>query len=416
MILRGSLRRGTRVALVVTVALAAALLADASVASAAGVSGYNVVQGSSTAITPGQSVDASVSCAAGQVVLSGGVSAHSPQTFIRSSYPTSANTWRVIMTDTGTETYTEHFAPYAVCVDASSVPGIHQAVNASQTVGPDTYYGQDNAAADAYCNSGEVVVGGGVDSADTATLLTISRPTSDEQAWEVFVHLTNDGDAPSTFSVYSVCIPSGDVSSYTIQTASYGAYGTFLATDAGGSATGVGDSVTNTAASPYCPTGTVAVAGGSTSHDWPNSFISSLYPAPGDSHYWLSTTTDTNPPGYDEYFLPSDICVSQQVAAASTLTAYPQLWFFNPPKSAGYGWVAASLSSAGSPVVGRSVSFSVGALHLCSALTNANGIARCAVPVKYEFLILIGNHYSASFAGDSGYLPASASTLALRFF
>jgi hypothetical protein len=290
-----------------------------------------------------------VSCTAGQVVLSGGVSAHSPQSFIQSSYPTGAGSWSVAMTDT--ETYTEHFAPYAVCVDASSVPGIHQVENSGLAVGPNTYYGADNAAADAYCNTGEVVVGGGVQSADDSTLLTISRPTSDERAWEVFVDITNAADAPSTYNVYSVCIPSADVSSYSIQTASAGAYGTYLATDQpGGVATGVGPDVTNTAASPYCPSGTVAVAGGSTSHDWQNQFVSSLCPAPGDSHYWLATETDTIPPsGYDEYFLPSDICVTQQVAVATTLVAYPQLWLFQPLKSAGYGWVAATLTSAGSP-------------------------------------------------------------------
>jgi len=418
MIFRESHRRGVRAGLLAAAVGAAVLLANASVASAAGVSGYNVVQGSATNITPGQTITASVSCAGSQVVLSGGVSAHSPMTLIQSSYPTSASTWSVTMTDTGTETYTEHFTPYAVCVDASSVPGIHQVDNAGNTVGPNTYYGPDNAAADAYCSSGEVVVGGGVHSADPSTLLTVSRPTTDQRAWEVYVHLTNDVDAPSSYDVYSVCIPSADVSSYTIQTASYGAYGTFLATDAGGSATGVGSAVTNTAGSPYCPSGTVAVAGGSTSHDWQNQFVSSVYPAPGDSHYWLATETDTNPPlYYDEFFLPNAICVTQQVAVASTLVAYPQLWLFQPWKSAGLGWVAATLTSGGNPVVGRDVDFSVGTLHICSAITNANGLARCAVPNKAEeWTILIGNHYSASFAGDASYLASSATTPAFRFF
>jgi hypothetical protein len=418
MISRGNLRRLARVAAVSGAAIAALLIADVSAASAAGVTGYNVVQGALTNITPGQTVSASVSCSAGQDVLSGGVSAHSPQTFIQSSYPTSADSWSVTMTDTGTETYTEHFTPYAVCVDASSVSGIHLAEVSSLIVGPDTYYGTDNAAGDAYCNTGEVVVGGGVQATDPDTLLTISQPTSDERAWDVFVHLINGSDAPSTYNVYSVCIPSTDVSSYSIQTASYGAYGTFLATDQpGGAATGVGDAITNTAGSPYCPSGTVAVAGGSTSHDWQNEFVSSVYPAPGDSHYWLATETDTFPPsGYDEYFLPSDICVTQQVAVATTLTAYPQLWLLRPLESAGYGWVEASLTSGGSPVVGREVTFNLGPLALCNALTNYNGIARCAVPIRDELLVLFTNHYSAAFAGDSSYLPSSSTTPTLRFF
>lgn len=417
MIFRGSHRRGVRAGLLAAAVTAAVLLANASAASAAGVSGYNVVQGSSTSITPGQTVTASVSCASGQDVLSGGVSAHSPMTFIQSSYPTSSNTWSVTMTDTGIETYTEHFTPYAVCVNASSVPGIHQAVNSGQVVGPDTYYGEDNAAADAYCNSGEVVVGGGVHSADNATFVTISHPTSDEQAWDVFVHLTNHADARSTFDVYSVCMPSADVSSYAIQTSNYGDYGTFLGTDAGGTLTGVGPDVANTAGTPYCSPGTVAVAGGETNNDHQNEFLSTVYPAPGDSHYWLVTQTDVNPPtGYDENFVPQDICVTQQVVA-TTLVAYPQVWFFQPFKSAGFGWVAATLTSGGNPLVGRTVDFTIGTLHICSAITNANGYARCAVPNRIEeTMIVLGNHYSASFAGDGTYQASSATTPAFRLF
>ena len=419
MIFRESHRRGARAGLLAAAVTAAVLLASASAASAAGVTGYNVVQGSATNIAAGQTVSASISCAGSQVALSGGVSAHSPHTFIQSSYPSSSNSWSVTMTDTGTQTYTEEFTPYVVCVDASSVPGIHIVDNSGNVVGPNTYYGTNIAAADAYCNSGEVVVGGGVHSADDATLLTITQPTSDERAWEVFVHLTDSGVVSSTYDVYSVCIPSTDVSSYSIQTANEGDYGTYLATDQpGGALIGVGPDTTNTAGSPYCPSGTVAVAGGSTSHDPLNEFISSVYPAPGDSHYWLATETDTNPPsGYDEYFVPSAICVAQQVAVASTLVAYPQIWLFQPFKSAGFGWVAATLTSGGNPVVGRDVDSSVGTLHVCSAITNAYGLARCAVPNRIEeTMIVLGNHYSANFAGDASYLSSSATTPAFRFF
>jgi len=417
MISRGSRLRRPRAGLLAAAVTAAVLLANASAASAAGVSGYNVVQGSATNITPGQTVTATVSCAAGQDVLSGGVSAHSPMTFIQSSYPTGSSTWSVTMTDTGIETYTEHFTPYAVCVNASSVPGIHQAENPGVAVGPDTYYGEDNAAADAYCNNGEVVVGGGVHSADTHTFLTISHPTNDEQAWDVFVHLTVHADAPSTFDVYSVCIPSADVSSYSIQTSNYGDYGTLLGTDAGGELTGVGPDVANTAGTPYCPSGTVAAAGAETNNDHQNEFLSTVYPAPGDSHYWIVTQTDVNPPtGYDETFVPESICVTQQLVP-TTLVAYPQVWLFRPSKSAGIGWVAATLSSGGNPVAGRDVDFSVGTRHVCSAITNASGLARCAVPNGIlETIIVLGNYYSASFAGDGTYVASSATTPTFRFF
>jgi hypothetical protein len=478
--------------------LAVAIPGVASAAS--GVTGYTVAQGSTTAITPGQTVSADAQCASGQVVLSGGVSAHSPLTFISSSYPTDARTWHIVVTDTGVETYTEHFTPYAVCVDAASVPGIYQVNTGSQTVGPDTYYGPDIAAAAAYCNSGDLVVGGGVQSADPSTLLTVSRPTTDEQAWEVYVHLTNAGHAPSTYSVYSVCIPSADVSSYTIDNASYGGYGTFLALgQPGAAATAVSPGVFNTAGSGYCGTDQVAVAGGATNHDQTNEFISSVIPS-SDGKYWLATDTNINPPTtYDEFFLPVAICVSgsavgpptaqitspadnqtftfgQSVptsfscaeasggpgiqsckdsngstspgaldtssvggpfaytvtatssdgqtgtatihytvkAAPTSLVAAPQfvLWSW-PWHGVGFGHVSATLTSGGNPVAGRQIVFSVGATHLCTATTAANGTAKCSISLKNEFAVLFSNHYTATFAGDADYLGASGSTPAI---
>ena len=102
---------------------------------------------------------------------------------------------------------------------------------------------------------------------------------------------------------------------------------------------------------------------------------------------------------------------------ASTLVAYPQIWLFQPFRSAGFGCVAATLSSGGNPVVGRDVDFSVGTLHVCSAITSATGLARCAVPNRIlETMIFLGGHYSASFAGDASYLPSSATTPTFRFF
>ena len=217
--------------------------------------------------------------------------------------------------------------------------------------------------------------------------------------------------------VYSVCIPSADVSSYSIQTSNYGDYGTLLGTDAGGTPTAAGPDVANTAGTPYCPSGTVAVAGGETNNDHQNEFLSTVYPAPGDSHYWLVTQTDVNPPiGSDENFVPQDICVTPQLVT-TTLVAYPQVWLFQPFKSAGFGWVAATPTSGGIPLAGRDVDFSVGTLHVCSAITTASGLARCAVPNRIlETMIVLGNHYSASFAGDGTYQPSSATTSTFRFF
>jgi hypothetical protein len=302
-----------------------------------------------------------------------------------------------------------------VCVNASSVPGIHQAENAGVVVGPDTYYGEDNAAADAYCNSGEVVVGGGVHNADAHTFLTISHPTDDEQAWDVFVHLTVPADAPSTFDVYSVCIPSADVSSYSIQTSNYGDYGTLLGTDAGGTLTGVGPDVANTAGTPYCPSGTVAAAGGETNNDHQNEFLSTLYPAPGDSHYWIVTQTDVNPPtGYDENFVPQDICVTQQLLPTK-LVAYPQLVELEPFVGVGSQTVEATLTSGGIPVSGQTVYFTSGSTALCRATTNAAGVARCYISASSQSLLYRTNHYTAAFNGTGDYTGSTSTTLVVTF-
>ncbi len=272
---------------------------------ASGVTGYTISVGASTAITPGQSVAADAFCRPGKVVLGGGVSAHSPLTFIRSSYPLDARTWQIVATDTGTETYTEHFTPYVICVDASSVPGYHQVQTGPLPVGPNTYYGANIAAGDAYCAPGEVVVGGGVRSHFPTTLLTVSRPTTDQRAWEVFVHMVNPPSyGGESYQVSAVCIPSGDVSSYEIDTAAVGAYGTVFSMPTGG-----GSALFNTAGSGYCGAGELAVAGGATNHDQANGFISSVLPS-SDGKYWLATATDVNPPSYGESFYPNAVCVA----------------------------------------------------------------------------------------------------------
>lgn len=281
------------------VAVVPAVVSPALASAGVGVTGYTVVTGAPTTITPGQSVAADAFCRPGKVVTSGGVISHSPLTFIRTSYPLDSRTWQMVVTDTGSQTYPEHFTPYAVCVDESSVPGYHQVQTAQLPVGPNTYYGPNKAIGDAYCGAHEVVIGGGVRSHNPSTLLTISRPTTDDRAWEVEVHLTNPPSyGGEYYQVSAVCIPSADVSSYTLDS-NPGGYGTSL-TQAMPS---------NTAGSGYCAVGQLAVAGGATNHDQTNGFISSVSPS-SDGKYWLVTDTNINPPSYGESFIPNAVCVT----------------------------------------------------------------------------------------------------------
>jgi len=277
----------------------AAAFADVST----GVTGYTISMGAVTTIpanSSGVSQVADAFCRPGKVVLSGGVANHASTVFIRTSYPTDSTTWQAVVTPTTNISYPETFQTYAICVDASSVPGYHQVQTAPLPVGVATYYGPNKAVGDAYCSAGEVVVGGGVRSHNPSTFLTVSRPTTDNRAWEVEVHLTNPPSyGGETYQVSSVCIPSSDVSSYTINTATTSTYGTGLTQAA----------PSNAAGSPYCGVGTLAVAGGATNHDQTNGFISSVAPN-SSGKYWVVVDRDINPPSYGESFLPNSVCVT----------------------------------------------------------------------------------------------------------
>jgi hypothetical protein len=96
--------------------------------------------------------------------------------------------------------------------------------------------------------------------------------------------------------------------------------------------------------------------------------------------------------------------------APTSLTAAPQLVIFPPPFGVGLGKVSATLTSGGSPLAGRTIEFAVGWIPLCRSVTAANGTATCNVSFLGELIVLFAGGYSAAFAGDSKYLPASATT------
>jgi hypothetical protein len=286
---------------VVLLAPGAAAIADSPAPT--GLTGYTIATGKATVIpanSAGQSVTADAFCGKGKVVISGGVVNHSHTTYIRTSYPLDSTSWQAVVTPTVNVSYAESFTTYAVCVDASSVPGYHQVLTASLPVGVATYYGPNKAVGDAYCSNGEYVVGGGVKSHNPSTFMTVSHSTTDNRAWEVEVHLTNPPSyGGETYQVASVCIPTADVSSYTRTAATTATYGTGLTTAAPSSAAGT----------PYCGAGQLAVAGGATNHDQTNGFISSVGPN-SSGKYWVIADTNVNPPSYGETFLPTGICVS----------------------------------------------------------------------------------------------------------
>lgn len=63
-------------------------------------------------------------------------------------------------------------------------------------------------------------------------------------------------------------------------------------------------------------------------------------------------------------------------------------------------------TSTGAPAVGQKVTFSGSFGPICSALTNSSGVASCSGGLFTPLYVLTG--YTATFAGDAGYLPSTA--------
>lgn len=128
--------------------------------------------------------------------------------------------------------------------------------------------------------------------------------------------------------------------------------------------------------------------------------------APGTYSYLANYNGDSD-------FVSSSDCESFTVSAATKLTAWPQIAL-----RIGIGeWVVgATLTSGGAPVAGQTISFNLGPLKLCSAVTNASGYAHCYLTPLQEVAVLIANHYSASFASAGGYVGSSSSTPVIELF
>ncbi len=69
---------------------------------------------------------------------------------------------------------------------------------------------------------------------------------------------------------------------------------------------------------------------------------------------------------------------------------------------------SATLTSAGTPVPGETITFSYAGVELCTATTNAQGVAGCTVSALVINILGPGS-YDAGFAGDQNYLPSSGS-------
>ncbi len=69
--------------------------------------------------------------------------------------------------------------------------------------------------------------------------------------------------------------------------------------------------------------------------------------------------------------------------------------------------LTATLTSQGSPVGGKLVSMKAGTAVVCSAVTNASGVASCGGVVQ-ELKVILKTGYTAVFAGDAGYFGSTS--------
>lgn len=97
--------------------------------------------------------------------------------------------------------------------------------------------------------------------------------------------------------------------------------------------------------------------------------------------------------------------VSVATHAPSEMTATPVLASL-PNGEVYVTAISATLTSGGTPLEGRTVEFT-GESFTCSATTDADGVASCAITDVAPGVLLEGG-YTASFAGDGDYRPSSA--------
>jgi hypothetical protein len=65
--------------------------------------------------------------------------------------------------------------------------------------------------------------------------------------------------------------------------------------------------------------------------------------------------------------------------------------------------------SSGTPIAGRTITFSIGATVLGTAVTNASGVAQLSgAAVPPSTIIAAGNKYTVTFAGAAGFLASTA--------
>jgi hypothetical protein len=134
-----------------------------------------------------------------------------------------------------------------------------------------------------------------------------------------------------------------------------------------------------------------------------------------DTAGWATATVGSDEVG-DDYWIAEHRSPGQLIQTAyfarviwtrapTVLTAKPALLSLVVLNL--YGPPSATLTSPNGPVAGRVIQFSAAAAPLCTATTDANGVATCS-GVQFLQALLAGG-YTAAFAGDAQYQASTGS-------
>jgi hypothetical protein len=174
---------------------------------------------------------------------------------------------------------------------------------------------------------------------------------------------------------------------------------------------GPGASVTFTAAvAPATATGTVTFKDGTTT------LGTTTLNAAGQGTFTTSTLAIGTHPitatyGGSSAFTGSTSAILNQVVGkfATVLVGTPQIKL--SPLGIILPSVQATLkTSTGAPLAGQSIRFTAGSTVLCTAVTNAAGVATCTPPLLDEVNIILNLGVNESFAGTATYQASSSKT------
>jgi hypothetical protein len=102
------------------------------------------------------------------------------------------------------------------------------------------------------------------------------------------------------------------------------------------------------------------------------------------------------------------IMVTEAPMIATSLVAEPAV-ISRSPINLRLGTVSAHLFRAdtGAPLAGRTIAFTIGAQPLCTATTDATGLAGCTLSRAATRQVLVAGGYDSTFAGDADFSPSS---------